>query len=374
MSAARETAAPEATATVAPWVPQPEGTPLDADILALRRSILHDHPHCGLDFLGWFLSPRNPAGPGFAVTLQREGRLLGLAALTPRQVRLGGRDVLAAFGYDYMVDRAIGSAGSGRYAIRLARIWNRMATEAGYAFCFSYPNARAIGLLLSRHVGWVAVGSPRLFARPLGGPLPGAGLRGLALRAAGAAEDLALAALPRRRAGTVRPLDLADPADRAAIDALWARRRDDTPVSLTRDAANLSWRYADHPVQRYAVAGRFGPEGLAALAVTCRREIEGMPALLVVDALLDPQDLAGNAALAAEALRQGARDGAVIAVAEALPGSTLARTLARAGFLRVPRRLDPKPFVLTLRQGAGDAAPAFAAGNWQFAWGDMDVV
>ena len=50
---------------------------------------------------------------------------------------------------------------------------------------------------------------------------------------------------------------------------------------------------------------------------------------------------------------------------------TRLHTLAAAGFVATPRRLDPKPFMLVTLP-LGEAA-AFAPADWRFAWGDMDV-
>jgi hypothetical protein len=368
------------SAVAAWWEPRPEGTAFDRDIVALRAAILGDHPHRGMDFVAWIMSPDNPAGRGGAVILMRDDRLLGFAGATPRQMRLNGEDRTVLFGFDYMVARDIGSAASGRYAVRLAQLWNRLATERAADFCISYPNTNAKGLLMSRHVGWSVVGSPRLRLRPLG---PRGGGQGplwarLAAGLAGTAVDMASVAragLERRdRTARLRGLDLGNPADRAAVDALWARRRDDMLVSLVRDAATLDWRYRRHPVHRYEILGIERDGALEGLVVTCRRDLFGLPTLLVVDGLLDPGNLPGNVTLLSFALGRGARAGAILALSEAMDGSTLARSLARCGFVTAPERLEPKRFLLTFRDGVSTSPLPRDAANWSFAWGDIDVV
>lgn len=363
------------------WQPGPEDDPVSTGIEALRKAIHGDHPHSGMDFLRWFLSGTNPAGAGGGVVIVRGEEVMGFAGLAPRQIRIDASDRLAAWGFDYMVSRQIGSAGSARYALKLANIWTDAADEMGFDLRVSCPNAKSQKMILSRHVKWSSVGHPVLMVRPLRrrrGARRRTGLaRSAAMGTAGLGLDLltgARAAIAGRIGGEMRMLDLGRLADRAAIDALWNRRKDDRTVSLVRDAANLAWRYTSHPVWTYHVAGQEREGRLEALAVTCQREIDGWPAVLLVDALMDPARTGDNAALVGWLVRRAAADGAVIAAAECIPGTALARALRRAGFAAVPRRFDPKPFHITVRDTLGQSPSLCDLGSWSFAWGDIDVV
>jgi Acetyltransferase (GNAT) domain len=367
-------------ATSEAWRP---GT-LDDELLALRAGVWGaEHPHTSPAFFSWMFGAANPAGKGSGVVLRRGERVLGFMGLCPRRVRFHGRDVTAAHCLDYMVDREIGPGASARYALRLAQAWAKVARAEGHAFGIGFPNQNSYRIVTSDRIGWRDILRPRLMVRPLrGGRLGrvlGGGAGGLARRLGlslgGAALDLA-AGLRRRPPGEVRTLapsgEASAEADARAIDALWQRRRDDAPASIVRDAAALRWRYREHPFRRYEILGWQAGDGLSALIVTTRRDLEGLPALLIVDAVADPAAPSAARALIAAALRRAAGEGDRLAAAEAQPGSPLARALAQAGFLTVPRRFDPKPF--TLVGLPLDTPMEQLAGPWQFAWGDMDVV
>lgn len=351
----------------------------DAEVLALRASVWGaDHPHTRADFLEWLFGEGNPAGRGAGVVLRRSGSAIGFAGLCPRRARIEGRDVTIAHGLDYMVERRLGAAGSGRHALRIAAEWAELARARGFAFGINFPNENSRRLLTSGRLGWRQILSPRLMVRPLHG-------RGVEGGAAAKAMRLGLslggavfggAARLRGRApeGAVRPLDPASEADAGAIDDLWIRRRDDTPISLSRDAAALRWRYLDNPVRRYRLLGWECRSGISALIVTTRRELEGLASVLIVDAVFDPASPAVARALVRAAVQEAAADGACLAAAEAAQRTALGRALSGSAFVTVPRRLDPKPFMLVGLPLAAAPDAAFLQGAWQFAWGDMDVV
>lgn len=351
----------------------------DPEVLSLRARVWGaDHAHTRADFLEWLFGDDNPAGRGAGVVLRRAGRAIGFAGLCPRLARVEGREVVLAHGLDYMVDRSLGAAGSGRHALRIAAEWARLARAEGYAFGINFPNENSRRLLTSGRLGWREVLSPRLMLRPLPGRGgAGSGVAAAAVRLGLAVGGTLIGAASRLRGrepeGAARPLDLSTRADALAVDRLWDRRRDDMAASLRRDAASLGWRYARHPIRRYRLLGWEDGGGLAALLVTTRRELEGFPSVLIVDALFDPGSLAPARALIGAALREAA-EGAYLAAAEAVPGTALARALSGTGFLAVPRRLDPKPFVLVGLPLAACPDAVFSGGGFQFAWGDMDVV
>ncbi len=355
---------------------------LEDGLLALRAGVWGaEHPHTSPAFFSWLFGEANPAGTGGGVVLRRGERVLGFMGLCARRVRFHRRDIAVAHCLDYMVDREIGPAASARYALRLAQAWEKLARAEDFVFGIGFPNQNSYRIVTSDRIGWRDILRPRLMVRPLrgvwrdgsrGGPQDGAtdGLaKRLGLALGGTALDLA-AAFRRRPRGEVRAL--ATGADADSIDALWQRRRDDRPASIVRDAAALGWRYEQHPFRRYELLGWQADGALSALIVTTRRDLEGVPAVLIVDAVIDPAALPAARALVSAALRRAAGEGDRLAAAEAQPGSPLARALAQAGFLAVPQRFDPKPF--TLVGLPLDTPMAEIAGPWQFAWGDMDVV
>jgi hypothetical protein len=351
-----------------------------AEVLALRSRVWGaDHPHSRAEFLRWLFGDANPAGRGAGVVLRRSGRVIGFAGLCPRLARVEGRDTVVAHGLDYMVDRSL-AAGSGRHALRIAARWAELARAKGFAFGINFPNGNSRRLLTSGRLGWREILSPRLMVRPLRGHAIEGGARAAAMRlglwVGGAALGAATRLRGRKTEGAARPLDPSPDAgaDARAIDGLWLRRRDDTRATLCRDAAALRWRYGDHPIRRYRLLGWEDRNGLSALIVTTRRELEGIPSVLIVDALFDPASPETGRALIGAALSEAAGEGACLAAAEAMPRTALGRALSGAGFVAVPRRLDPKPFTLVGLPLAASPAAAFSCAAWQFAWGDMDVV
>lgn len=353
----------------------------DAAVLALRAAVWGaDHPHTDPAFHRWLFGADNPAGPGGGVMIRREGRVIGFAGLRPRLARLDGRDVRIAHGLEYMVDPAVGGGLAGRLALRVAAGWAEMAMEQGFAFGINYPNENSRRILTSERLGWRPVLSPRLMVRALSGsgalerptgllarPVARLGLRCAALAQRG------FAALGRGSGpGAALTLDPSAPRDAIMIDALWRQIADLRRVGLRRDAAALGWRYAAHPLRRYALLGWALDGDLKALIVTTERTLHGMRCLMIVDAMIDPATPEAFRALIARAAADAARAGCALAVAEAAPGCALSRALSESGFVSTPRRLDPKPFMLVALPLV-EAAITEAAG-WRFSWGDMDVV
>ncbi len=355
-----------------------------AGIDVLREAVLgDDHPHLGRGFLDWMLGDANPAGRGGAVFLERNGVTVAFGGLCPRMARVQGKDVPVCFGFDLMVDRTMAGPNSGRYALRLSKRWEELATQRGYAFGVNFPNDNARPLLVSRHLGWTIAWSPRLMVRPLVGQGKAASTtfsaRRLALHAGlsltGAALDLRTALRARGgQAGDIRPLDLTRADDVALVDELWERRRDDTVVTLRRDGPTLRWRYAQHPARTYEILGLISKGRLAALVVTSLRNLEGIASVVVADCLLDPEEPNDSLRLITASLRRAARSGARIAATEALTGSILERALLQAGFFHIPRRFEPKAFTLCLTPLNDTAEDFRSADAWNFAWGDLDVV
>ena len=58
----------------------------------------------------------------------------------------------------------------------------------------------------------------------------------------------------------------------------------------------------------------------------------------------------------------------------AVPGSRLRASLARLGFLSIPRRFNPKPFVMVMHDLAHYTPFYWDWHQWEFRWGDTDVV
>ena len=49
-------------------------------------------------------------------------------------------------------------------------------------------------------------------------------------------------------------------------------------------------------------------------------------------------------------------------------------SLLRSGFIKIARRINPKPFVMTVHDLVAESPQEAAWAGWNFHWGDMDVV
>lgn len=364
-----------ANTTLAPFRPGID----DAEALQLRAEVWgSDHPHSQPAFFRWLFGAENPAGPGSGVMLRRGGRLVGFAGLCPRLARIKGRTVRVAHGLDYMVSPALSAAASGRFALRVAAEWANFARQGAFAFGTNFPNAKSRRLLTSERLKWQPLFEPSLMVRPLMAPsdafVSGGVVRRLTLRLAlGAGAGICnLRGAPRGNSavGRARNIQIDDAHDGALVDQFWDRVADARSASLVRDAATLRWRYGQHPIYRYEITAWQVGNRIDALIVTTRRKLFGVECILIADALFDP----ANHTAAAELVRQSIKlSRAAIALAQAVSGDDLALVLGKSGFASVPKRFDPKPFMMVALPLQEDAA-TIADLDWRFSWGDMDVV
>lgn len=358
----------------------------DPGIADLRMAMLGaDHALVGMQSLVWLSGSENPAGSGGCVVMERAGKVIGIGAFACRDARIDGEDVKIAFAYDLMIDKNQTGANTGRYALRLSQHWLDLVTPKGFAIAITFPNDNWRPLVVSRHLAWHPVFSPMLVVRPLRQTgflsLAADGLKqraaSLGLAVVGTGIDAALLAKRMARGNVradVRLLNLSEMHDGPAVQRLWEARRDDTSVTLSRDAVALRWRYAQHPVRKYEVTGLFQGDTLSALLVTTLRELQGVQSVVIVDAILPPGRIGDGAQLVQSVVRGAARTGARIAAAEVVPGSTIGKVLRAAGFVAVPKRLSPKSFTMCVKQMKTESSSMLEAGNWAFAWGDIDVV
>ena len=346
----------------------------EAEILSMRASVWGaGHPHGTPAFYAW-LFERNPAGRGGGVLIRKGGELIGFAGGTPRRLRVGTDTIRVAHGLDYMVAPAFRGRLAGSYAVKLASAWAETSREDGHAFGINFPNANSVRLLTSDRLGWTPILRPSFLVRPLPGlrftERPPGGLPPFLANLGGRALAAGLSLLkrpPKAPPGRIVELDGFD----ARFDALWHREAERAPAAFLRDAATLSWRYTSHPAYRYRILAFGRGDEIAAYLVASPRSLMGLESLLVVDGWAAPSDTGLLAVLAADLARRAAKEGVGILGAQVVPGSAFEGALRKAGFLKVPERLNPKPFVLVGLPLAG-AVPAVT--DWHVTWGDMDVV
>lgn len=359
--------------TYRPYVP---GTD-DAAVLELRASVWGpEHRHTNEAFLRWLYADC-PAGQGSGIVLFEGDRALGFAGLLARRVRVGGETVPVAQCVDYMVRD---DARAGASPFRIMTSWARLARDLGFRFGIGFPNASSHTLVTRSKLGWTDAFWPDHMIRPLSGEgapdglvprVPLSLVRGATATVAALCSARAALASRARPPGSAVTLDRFD--ERA--DRLWQRSRNGRYAGIERDAAYLNWRYLEHPLYSYQRVGWEVAGDLVGHVVVTTRELFSVHSLLIVDLLVEPDAPEGVVdALLAHLTRREQALRTPMVHALALPGSRLQATLARAGFVKIARRINPKPFVMTAHDLVAASPRDGAWAGWNFHWGDMDVV
>ena len=334
-----------------------------------------EHPHTTPQFQHWLLGD-TPAGAGSGVMMLDSQEVVGFAGLLPRRVEIESDSLLVAQCVDYMVHaQARSRAGS----FRIMSIWTHLARDLGFAFGIGFPNASSHKIVTRSKLGWRDAFWPDLMARPLAGAaVPGFLTRwGSArlLRLTGVMAKLAKAragwSLRQRPRGEAFLIDRFD----SRFDLLWQRARAGSLSGIRRDARlpQLAVCAATH---LFLFAHRLGVQ---------RRSVglrDSEPARGFRRALHAPRRPAGGTRCGKPCRRSiigrsspsggGAEYHLLLALA--VDGSPTQTALRRGGLITVPRRFNPKPFVMTVHDlGASSNLPAFWA-DWHFSWGDTNVV
>ena len=298
----------------------------------------------------------NPFGSTRAWVWDDGGRIVATYIGYPVPVVLGGAPGTAAIG----VDAAVLPSHQGRGLFTpLSRALYADCGVHGMPLTICYPNANSTAGITK--AGWLPVARLRTLVAPFDDawlaerfalPRPAARLVRAAAFATGSARGLAA-------------LEVAAPPP--DVDALWGRVAPTVTYGVVRDQAWWRWRYSGHPDAPYRFFEvRRGGE-LVGAAVTLEREAFGGTFLNVLE-LLTVEVPAARALRAAIRRAAGAAAGAALV---AVPGSPLDALAVRAGFRRLPRRLEPKPLMFgAVRNQPGSPDPTTV--SWSVAWGDLD--
>lgn len=266
------------------------------------------------DELEWWLE-RNPAGEAIVSLAEDDGRLVGVACMSPYRLQVGGRELTALVplhvathpehrrrGVFSTLERANEERAAGRAAVAI-----------------TFPNAASAAVFRSR-LGWVDLPGPRVWARP---------------------------ATRRRLPRGVRRVRAFGPE----ADELWRALAPRYGNSLVRDAAYLSWRFAAAPRDYACLAADDG------VAVVGRRRLGPLPIAYVAELVAAPGAPARRLLRAALAVAEAA----VLLTVPPLGGAS---DLLRLGFVPTPKRI----LVLGKALRAGVALPR----RWTFSLGDGD--
>lgn len=348
----------------------------DAAVLKLRANVWGaGHPHTAPAFMRWQLG-NAPAGAGSGIIMLDGQDAMGFAGLLPRQMAIDGVPRTAAQCVDYMVHT---EARSGAGSFRIMSLWAQLACEKGYDFGIGFPNASSRQIVTRPRLGWTEAFWPEQMVRPLSGKaVPDSLARRIPARLARYGVG-ALAALAHARAGMrTRDQPGGEPCQierfDPRFDLLWQSARAKAFSGIRRDSAFLNWRFAEQPAYTYLRIGWIHRGEVLGYVIASPRDVLGMPSMLVVDLLTAPGAVGVAEALLDEVAARARDSGIHLLASVAIERSTLLATYARAGFVKVPRRMNPKPLVMTTHDlGKRNPLPAIVPG-WHFTWSDTDVV
>ncbi len=176
------------------------------------------------------------------------------------------------------------------------------------------------------------------------------------------------AALLRSKTRRVSACEAAEvekvPAD---VGGLWSELEPKVPFGIAKDELWWRWRYESHPYKPYRYFAVRERGTLIGLAAAVGRRVDDAEFAYITD-LLAISDTAASALVR----EIGAAFPSIAAVSWRARRGTYSAKLARsAGLFRVPRRLEPNPLTLHVRDVCGDR-PELLEHPWSVGWGDSD--
>jgi hypothetical protein len=350
----------------------------DAGVLALRERVWgKDHPHNSAAYYEW-LFRKSPAGVGSGIVAEHDGEIAGFAGICNRTVSMGDQDIRLCHGLDFMVDPSVSGALSGRIAVKVLNRHADLARDLGFDLNINFPNARSRRMIVSKRVNYIEVMRPTLMISPLRTfaasheSQPSALKRGI-MNLGGrslAAIVTARRAFHKTSGARIEQIDEFD----ESFDAFWGKLRSDKRLRFKRNRENLRWRFSIHPLHRYTILqARRNGDIVGYLAMTAR-ELMGMPATIVVDLCVVPGTEGVDVDLIREAAQSAQAEGAMLLATQVEAKSPESAAFGKSGFLPVPNKINPKPFIMVAHVYHDVANPALKSSNWAFGWSDMDVV
>lgn len=328
----------------------------DGRIRALLRASFDDNAKGDPAFTRWQYW-HNPFGPTRSWVAELGGEVVSHWAAITVPLRLDGQLVSGAKGVDIATHPA--HRGKGLYR-SVAEALVADCAAGGVAVLLSHPNPESAAGLAS--AGGVLAAQATAMVRPL----DAGWLAGRFHLPRPLAQGLVRAGFRIGRGDEHRRVDVLPDAE---IDGLWDAATTSVSSGIVRDAAWWRWRYASRPVRPYTFVETRADGRLTGLAALHVAERFGGRFGLVLELLA--RDDAAARGLAGGLTVAAAAHGAVGLALATTPGSTLAAQARRAGFRRLPRRLEPRPLRMVVTAPGGDSA-ALAGRPWSMAWGDLD--
>jgi GNAT superfamily N-acetyltransferase len=273
-------------------------------------------------------------------------------------------------------DVAVSARMRGRGVFReLAASATEQLGRDGADAAYTFPNANSIHTFL-KYDGYTCVCALPSYAIPVdAGALLGKKLQMFGLeRFVGRIVDApvrAFAGWAGRRCSSMAVRGSAS----AKLVELFANHRRAQRAAVKRDDAFLRWRFEARPGSTYAFCSFEGEQRVEAAVVVKRDQLFGVEALLIMDMAHEEGADGALVDLVARIVRDGRdRLGWPFALVFAAGLGRAFELLPRAGFVPVPRRMNPRPLNLLVRDfHLGPAAPLADRKAWFVSLADWDV-
>ena len=120
--------------------------------------------------------------------------------------------------------------------------------------------------------------------------------------------------------------------------------------------------------------GAYRGSDLVGLTVARTAEWRALRLGVILELLVEPSDREAADALVGAAV-EAIGNGVDMVSCMLQAGGAPVEALRRAGFMRIPSRLNPHEYVLLgeALDGRRDLEPLVAPGSWHVSWGDFDV-
>lgn len=135
-----------------------------------------------------------------------------------------------------------------------------------------------------------------------------------------------------------------------SFDYFWNRVAKKYDIIIPRDRAFLNWRFCNLSFRTYSILSARVDGDLAGYAVLRCVDMEGVPAGLIMDLLVEPGRRGDESGLllVEEATRRFREARMAIAGCFVLPHTQEYALLRRAGYVECPERFEPQPFRLAM--------------------------
>ena len=341
-------------------------------ILKLRRAVFGAVDPVRLAPTTWTWQFRdNPAGPACCCLAEDRGAIVGQYAVIPTRFSVNGQPRTLYLSCDTMTHPRYRR--QGMFTALALATYDMLAAREKNAVVWGFPNTSSLPGFV-RDLGWQAVADYPLRVAPLR-PLA---LLGTCLSFGRPQSNRRRSSLPQQDCGRWLPrlpgLRIKG-VDRfgAEADTLWQQHRNLASVLQVRDARYLNWRYRDVAAFDYRCFAVTRNRQLCGYVVLRLLDLMGHCFGVVVDMFPFPMV---DAQVTREVLRFArrycrARGASFVSALFSHAGTGF---MFRNGFVSVPRKLNPRRWMLGCRFSEGQKHMFASTGKWCISYGDTDIV